>query len=437
MIFALALSISGCAEETSEKPISETLLSEEQVNKEVEKLVSYLGEADRSIDESMAAMLNKDFQQARDEALNAKSSVYEAQKVLEKIKTYLTDEDREFLETYIEYSNRWATLAYKTANINELSNALMDEILSEISPELALPKVKLLERGYRENADDWRELAEFLQAKKDIMARAGLGEREVGIIFDLSDATYELADTLKDYGDVLKSQIDDYTPVAERDIPGERTEEEKASPELVTREIASFFDTFDSDGNGKLSIGEAQEFFFWVENNVAYRYDNENAENPIIGFRVGDGREGGDYRQTPLETLSEKAGDCEDMATLEAAFYRYFGIEAYIVGVDAKEPGIVDHAAAIVRISEDKETFQSILGGLLYYEIGEGVKDVFGNGVTPGVYMIVDNSYSGALGYISGGTEPGTFTIHCIIPLERGYGEEWDKVVQQCVVKMD
>jgi hypothetical protein len=51
--------------------------------------------------------------------------------------------------------------------------------------------------------------------------------------------------------------------------------------------------------------------------------------------------------------------------------------------------------------------------------------------------MIVDNSYSGALGYISGGTDRNTFTIHCIIPLERGYGDEWPGIVERCVVRMD
>ena len=167
-------------------------------------------------------------------------------------------------------------------------------------------------------------------------------------------------------------------------------------------------------------LGEAQEFFFWVEDNIACRYDNEYEGNPILGFKVGDGGDGGDYRQKPIETLTEKAEDCEDMATLEAAFYKHFGIEAYIVDVDAQDPEIVDHAAAIVKIGDHKEEFESVLGGLLYYEIGEGIKDVYGNTVTPGVYMIVGNSYSGALGYISGGTRQRTFTIHCIIPFEKG-----------------
>jgi len=321
----------------------------------------------------------------------------------------------------------WATLAYKTANIQELGNNLFDETLDE-EPSLALPKVELLERGYRENAKDWEELAIFLDRNLNDLQRMGIGKDDVDTIYGLSYATYDLADALKEYSAVLRSNVEDYSSVSEREIVSESF----AGADLIPKEVSEFFDKFDKDRNNKLSIGEAQEFFYWVENNVKYRYDDENAENTVLGLKVGDGREGKDYRQTPLETLNEGAGDCEDMATLEVAFYRHFGIEAYVVGIDTTTPGIVDHAAAIVKIGENKETFRRVLGNLLYYEI-KNAGDICGGNVSDGVYMIVDNSYSGAFGYISGGVENGTFTIHCIIPLERGYGEEWYRVVDKCV----
>ncbi len=418
--------VSGCSDEN-------VALSEKEINERLDKLVSLLEESDRLVGESMSGLVERDYDKARYDALNARKLMNDAQKIFDEIEPYLDEEDAYYLSTFIEYNSRWAQVSYKTANIMELYDALQDQILGE-DPDVALPKVELLERGYRENARDWEELALFSQTNMKFMERAGLGEEELEIIFGLAETTYEFADTLREYGNILKSKTENYKPVAEREIRSETIERES---DLIPEEVADFFDTFDMDGNGKLSIGEAQEFFFWVENNIEYRYDDENAENPIVGYKIGDGREGGDYRQTPLETLTERAGDCEDMATLEAAFYRYYGIETYIVAIDAKNPGIVDHAAAIVKISDDKDVFEKFLGGLLYYEIDEGIMDVYGNPVTPGVYMIVDNAYSGAIGYISGGTELGTFTIHCIIPFEKGYGDEWNRIVDKCVVDMD
>ncbi len=425
-LFVASVLVSGCSEEEAD-------LSEKEVNERLDKLVSLLEESDRLVDESMSELADGEYDKARYGALNARKLMNDAREIFDEIEPYLSQDDAYFLSTFIEYNTRWALISYKTANIMELYDALQDQILDE-DPEVALPKVELLERGYRENAGDWEELAVFLQKNMKFMKRAGFGEKEVEVIFGLAETTYDFADILRDYRDTLESKVGDYQPVAEREIRSETAEQKS---ELIPEEVADFFDTFDMDGNGRLSIGEAQEFFFWVENNIEYRYDDENAENPIVGYRIGDGREGGDYRQTPLETLTERAGDCEDMATLEAAFYKYYGIETYIVGLDAKNPGLVDHAAAIVKISDDKEAFEKFLGGLLYYEIGTEVRDVYGNPVTPGVYMIVDNTYSGALGYISGGTEPGTFTIHCIIPFEKGYGDEWNRIVDRCVVDMD
>lgn len=393
----------------------------------VDRIAELINAADRSVEESMEAIINDDYDGARCSAIKAKEYVSEARKVYRAVKSHLSDEDAKFLGTLIEYEDRWATLSYKTANVRELGSSLFDQVIEE-DAGLSLPKVELLERAYRENANDWKELADFLNDNLGTLQGAGVGLEEVEIIYALSGSTYHLADSLSEYKDTLMAQVGSYTPVAEREI----LNEESTSSELIPESVANLFEGFDADRNGKLSIGEAQEFFYWVENNVAYRYDNEYAENTIVGLEVGDGREGGDYRQTPAETLSEKAGDCEDMATLEVAFYRHFGIESYVVGVDTSTPGLVDHAAAIVRIGDNADAFKETLGNLLYYEL-KGAKDVYGNEISPGVYMIVDNSYSGAFGYISGGVEEGTFMIYCIIPLEMGYGEEWGEIVDKCV----
>ena len=75
-----------------------------------------------------------------------------------------------------------------------------------------------------------------------------------------------------------------------------------------------------------------------------------NLVNPVVGSIVGDNRSGRDYRQTLNETYQERYGDCEDMATLELAFYNHFNVEAYVVGVNAASAESIDHAATIVRV---------------------------------------------------------------------------------------
>ncbi|MBI2329158.1 MAG: transglutaminase domain-containing protein, partial [Chloroflexi bacterium] len=116
----------------------------------------------------------------------------------------------------------------------------------------------------------------------------------------------------------------------------------KPEPELIPAELSEFFDQFDFDSNEEIDIEEASFFYYWVENNITYRYDDENKENPLLGSLVGDGRPGADYRQRPYETYIEGAGDCEDMATLEVAFLNYWGIAAYVAGVNADDLTYLD-----------------------------------------------------------------------------------------------
>ena len=168
-----------------------------------------------------------------------------------------------------------------------------------------------------------------MEEAMEIFPELGIGREDVEAV--RSDASFleDLATYLDGEVAELRAGVEGYVPVVEREIPVQPSP--GALPEQVTPEMAEFFNRFDGDKNNKLSIGEAMDFFFWVENNIRYRYDNEEELNPIVGFIGGDGKPGGDYRQTPLETLNEGYGDCEDMATLEAAFYRFYGIDAYVV----------------------------------------------------------------------------------------------------------
>jgi hypothetical protein len=114
--------------------------------------------------------------------------------------------------------------------------------------------------------------------------------------------------------DELKIAMIDYIPIDDRVIPSVIVIPQ-ISEDIVPSDLAAFFDEFDIDGNGELDLGESQDFFYWVEDNVVYRFDDENQQNPG-GFPVGDGRPGPEYWQTPYETWVEKAGDCEDMAII-------------------------------------------------------------------------------------------------------------------------
>ncbi|MFC1755376.1 transglutaminase-like domain-containing protein, partial [Thermoproteota archaeon] len=356
--------------------------------------------------EGLEALNSKEYSLARIRALAAK-------KELEVIMDSDFSDEKDVI-----IAQQLSTLIYKTSMLLEEKDDVFAELETE-DIESILPKLELLERGYRENAKDWQDFAAEIDDQD-------MAEMVTGI----SNIQNKFADMIDENVDRLKSDIPGYVPVAEREItPG--------VPDIeVKEELAGFFDEFDADNNGRLSIGESEEFYYWVENNINYRYDDEEESQPIVGTLVGDGIEGYDYRQRPEETLVDEAGDCEDMSTLEQAFYIHFGIPAYVVGVNAEEPDVLDHASSIARISGNAEEFQEILGDLVSYEFEQGDKDIYGNDIEPGTYMIVDNAYSGALGYISGGIEPGTFKIHCTIPLDKGY-EDWNEVVENCDVPMD
>lgn len=212
------------------------------------------------------------------------------------------------------------------------------------------------------------------------------------------------------------------------------------SSDLVSDKLAQWFEGFDTNKDGRLQLGEAKNFYYWVEENIAYRYDSENlstvtgVEKQSRFITNGDGRSGNDYRQTPNETFGERAGDCEDMATLEVSFYNHFGIEAYVVGVNSNNPDELDHAVAIVRMEDFQDELVNSTD-LLVYSIGNGMTDVYGNPISLGTYLIIDNAYSDNFGYLDHGPKPNTFEVWCFIPLEKGYHGEWHSVVSRCLAK--
>lgn len=402
-------------------------------------IFDHISAADTRLSEAFDMFSASNYNDARDEAREAKGEIKDANQIYSDNKGIFSQDQAKIMELSMEVRRDQSIILIQTADVYEEADRISNELQNVQTSEdanLILPELELFYRGVDELAGDVNNFAEGIDLNRERYPDLGIAEDFVGYYRDLSVV-------LKDYANqgqviiqsIKTDYIEDYVPLDDREIP---TEYASTIPEdIVSPELAAFFESFDSNGDGTIDIGEAQEFYYWVEENIEYRYDDENEVDPIVGSIVGDDRPGGDYRQTPNETYLEGYGDCEDMATFEMAFYNYFNIEAYVVGVNTKSSESIDHAATIVRISDDIDTFQEFLGGMVYYELGDGRTDHYGSTVTSGVYMLVDNAYSDTFGYLSGGLEEGTFTVQCMIPLDIGYDDDWSEAVSACSVPMD
>lgn len=172
-------------------------------------------------------------------------------------------------------------------------------------------------------------------------------------------------------------------------------------------ELQAHFESFDRNGDGELDRPEAVAFYQWVEDEIQYRHDDENATAEIAGTPVGDGRPGTDHQQTPLETFDERMGDCEDTGALQVAFHRYWGSRAYLALLNTETDGRIDHAAAIVEVGDAPDDVARVEDGFHTYDFREGNE----LGVRAGTYAIVDNTYSDRFGTITGDVEPGSFQV--------------------------
>lgn len=402
-------------------------------------IFNHISAADSWLLEAFDEFSNGDYNDARDKAREAKAEIKDANQIYFDNEGIFSEDQAKIIDLSMEIRRDQSIILIQTAQVYEEADQIAYELQNTQTVEdanLILPKLELFYRGVDELAEDIDNFADMTDLNRQRYPDLGVTEDFVGSYRDLSVVLEDYADQGYDIIQTIKTDYtEDYVPVDDKEIP---TEYESTIPEdIVSLELAAFFDSFDSNEDGGIDIGEAQEFYYWVEENIQYRYDDENELDPIVGSVVGDNRPGNDYRQTPNETYLEGYGDCEDMATFELAFYNYFNIEAYLVGVNAESTESIDHAAAIVRLSDDIETFQEFLGSLVYYELGEGGTDLYGNLVTSGVYMLVDNAYSSTFGDLSEGLEEGSFTMQCMIPLDVGYDNEWDEAVSACSVPMD
>jgi len=107
-------------------------------------------------------------------------------------------------------------------------------------------------------------------------------------------------------------------------------------PYAVSDKLKKTFASFDGDKDGKLSESERQTWWDWVEENVEYMTDKFD-----------------DYTKMPDETVYEGGGDCEDMAVLNAEFYKSHGYEVQIGIVATEGSDGYNHALTKVKIGDE------------------------------------------------------------------------------------
>ncbi len=124
-------------------------------------------------------------------------------------------------------------------------------------------------------------------------------------------------------------------------------------PYAVSDKLKKTFASFDSDKDGKLSESERQAWWGWVEENVEYTTDKFD-----------------DYTKMPDETVYEEGGDCEDMAVLNAEFYKSHGYKVQIGIVATEGSDGYNHALTRVKVGDEWVIVDNAAGS----ELGDTIK---------------------------------------------------------------
>jgi hypothetical protein len=316
----------------------------------------------------------------------------------------LTPEMSHGYKVYLTRADLYLSVEREEVGIHALYDLII-EAQSSLDPNL-LSQVELALVSYKNVISELPPLVDELERLYEQNPEASekwgrLKPSDIAVYREWITTSESSLEQYSMYYENIKALVSKYTSLKQKNL--------KASSEIrdrlmalgiVPSDLASFFNQFDEDSNGEISLSEGQEFFYWVEKNVEYRYDDEDSERGIAELcagwitraQLGDDRPGSDYWQRPYETFQEGYGDCDDMAILETTFYNYFGVEAYMALVSVERPGIIDHALCIVKIGDNLDEYTKYLGRLNYYEL---------NGK---YFMMVDDAYSDKYGYISGGT---------------------------------
>lgn len=384
------------------------LTVKEAPNAHVDKIRAEFDKADRAKEAAWSAMIDRaDYQFARQNINNFHRHINNAFRYYRETEPALTATGRKhwqiIFEIYrLDYDLSTSTVDWFIAG-KEIEHLADERVLTNY--ELFIKRTTMLSEKWANATRKIDGIAKTTPAVFEITL-----QRDVDVE-TVADFYWEMATLLEESAAEgwvliaeLKAALPDYLSVDER-LFLDQEKIVKVSEGIIPLDLAHFFDGFDIDKNGEIDLGEAHDFFYWVEDNIKYRWDDEKDADAEPGDLIGDNRPGVEYWQTPHETWLERAGDCEDTAILQVAFYNYFGISAYIASVNT-ETKVVDHAIAIVRISSTPVEFVEFLGDLVYYEVK-------GN-----YYMLVDNAYSSAFGYLCGGLAEGQFTLHEINTLE-------------------
>lgn len=389
--------------------------------------------------------------QAEADARGAAAAILRAQEAVRKQGTAISAVDRyviqDVLAMYMAMSEAYEDMARISQEVNELSREV-DRLSSESFDAIfaLYPAYEVLADAFDGNALLWERVAndmERLRARPEAARYVDLEAVDASSYRETADGFREGAREIRALID--EAEGDGYEPIDDREFPVfddtiDPNEEDFVTPTpsprpttnpgppvhptspYFTPRVRALFDKFDADASGTIDLGEASDFFFWVEGNIRYRYDDENYADPNPGSPVGDGRvtppSHRDYHQKPDETLAEGMGDCEDMSALEVAFYNYWSITAYEAYVNAVAETSVDHSVALIYVGETASQAASVIGRLDSRAIPAGNEW----NIPAGTYMFVDNAYSGSFGYIDGrGIEPGKFQIFQVKRLGEGF----------------
>lgn len=296
--------------------------------------------------------------------------------------------------------------------------AAVDEDEDVASQAQALASANATLAGAEEMVRAREELRErstaFANQHPELAVRAGLGPSQ-------APPSEPLASTIEDERSRFLAQTLDlaFTPITDEHRETMSPEARELLAEHDPPRLREHFASFDRDENGTLDRSEAEAFFAWVEDDIDYRHDDEEATAEIPGTPVGDGRPGTDHQQTPVETFDEGMGDCEDTSVLQIAFHRYWGARAYLALLNTEAGEGVSHAAAIVHLDD--------LDGRATEDRTYTFAEDNEHGIPPGTYAIVDNTYSDTYGQITGDVEPGTFEIQEVETLTEAiaYSKGW------------
>jgi hypothetical protein len=384
-----------------------------------------LNSAATHLTESAEAFSAEDWNGAEAKAVASKNDILAAYSAYREDPSVVKADDRSIMEAGMVL---FRDLTFAMIDTSRLMRAIQ-EIgnncdVTQVETLDYLPECELLADSIADTADQWDALALQIET----LSRDQPRSKEV---LDLDPATADdfrqAAQGFRDGATAFRDLIEQaragsgYTPLEDRDIPREQTGHPD-SPYFTTQ-VRNVFDGFDQDGSTTIDLLEARDFYTWVEDNIRYRYDDENVQNAIPGYPIGDGHDGPDYHQTPDETLTDSMGDCEDMNALEVAFYNYWGITAFEAYVNAQSQYSADHAIAIVYVGQDEAEARDTIGRIDSYQIQDGEWP----GVPAGAYMLVDNAYSDTFGMVDGeGIQPGQFQIFEVHPL----GEAFTRPIQ-------